>query len=56
MMKGNSLLMILNCFGEDSEQSENEDNDEENEIDVCGIIVVGWIVEEYDRKSTLEKV
>ena len=36
--------------GEDNEQSEDEDNDKENEIDVCGINVGGWVVEKYDKK------
>ena len=43
--------MIFLYNGEDIEKSENEYNDEENEIEVCGIDV-GWsVVEEYDRKK-----
>ena len=48
--------MIFLYNGEDIEKSENEYNDEENEIEVCGIDV-GWsVVEEYDRKKYPWKV
>ena len=50
------LIVTVLYKGEDSEQSESEENDEENVIDVCGINVGEWVVVEYDGKKYPGKV
>ena len=50
------LIVTVLYKGEDSEQSESEENYEENVIDVCGINVGEWVVVEYDGKKYPGKV
>ena len=50
------LIVTVLYKGEDSEQSESEEKDEKNVIDVCGINLGEWVVVEYDGKKYPGKV